>query len=239
MRRGLWRHALALALGLLLAFAISAMTAIAPMWLAPPLMVLTALGLGLRGAWLVLHAAFVPLLLAAVALDLPPWAWLAALALSYALCRHAIVERVPLFLSSQAAVAALAECLPHGARLVDLGCGTGSVVFPLARLRPDLDITGIESAWLPWLICRLRRVGSPVRLIYGNIWQQDWSRYDALYCYLSPAPMARVAAQFRRQAAPGARLISNTFGIENRPPEATVKLHDAMDSELLIWTQPE
>lgn len=230
---------MALALGILLAFAISASTGLAPMWLAPPLMVLTALGLGLRGAWLVLHGLSVPLVLAALALDLPPWVWLLALALSYALCRHAIVERVPLFLSSQAAVAALAERLPRGARFVDLGCGTGSVIFPLARLRPDLVVTGIESAWLPWLVCRLRQRRSAARVVYGDIWQQDWGQFDVVYCYLSPAPMLRVAARFHQQAGPGAWLISNTFGIENQPPETTVKLHDAMDSELLIWTHKE
>jgi SAM-dependent methyltransferase len=36
------------------------------------------------------------------------------------------------------------EALPSGARVIDVGCGSGEIDFELARRRPDLRITGID-----------------------------------------------------------------------------------------------
>ena len=40
--------------------------------------------------------------------------------------------------------AALAERLPHGARVLDVGCGSGDLAALLMRHRPDLRIEGID-----------------------------------------------------------------------------------------------
>lgn len=230
------RHLAALPLAALLAFGLSASVAVAPIWIAPPLTVLLALALGARGLVLAVYALFWPLLVGLASLALPAWAWaLAALAL-FAVCRHAMTERVPLFLSSRAAVDALADSVPQGVRFADLGAGTGSVVVPLARRRPDLTVIGVESAWLPWLLCRWRgRDLDNLRVRYGDIWKQDWHGFDVVYVYLSPAPMSRVWARFRKDAPADGCLISNTFSVDGAPPDRTVPLDDAMDSQLYFW----
>lgn len=41
--------------------------------------------------------------------------------------------------------AKIAACIPRGARVIDVGCGGGFPILPLAILRPDLKITGLDS----------------------------------------------------------------------------------------------
>ena len=39
----------------------------------------------------------------------------------------------------------IAKYIPEGARVADIGCGGGFPSFPLAIVRPDLDVTGFDS----------------------------------------------------------------------------------------------
>ena len=39
----------------------------------------------------------------------------------------------------------VAEYIPQNARVLDVGCGGGYPILPLAIVRPDLDITGLDS----------------------------------------------------------------------------------------------
>ena len=39
----------------------------------------------------------------------------------------------------------VAECIPQNAKVLDVGCGGGYPVLPLAIVRPDLNITGLDS----------------------------------------------------------------------------------------------
>ena len=39
----------------------------------------------------------------------------------------------------------VAECIPQNSKVLDVGCGGGYPVLPLAIVRPDLNITGLDS----------------------------------------------------------------------------------------------
>lgn len=188
------------------------------------------------------HAAFGPLLMLALWLALPPWVYLLAFVLTYAVSRNALTEQVPLYLSSRESTAALAAWLPHGARVLDLGSGDGRVVLRLAQLRPDVQVTGVENAVLPWLYSRLRHVlaGRPgnARLCYGNFWQQDWAAFDVVHAFLSPVPMDRVWQQFLNKCCTNSWLISNTFTINAQEPDQRLPLQGVLQKELLIWRHP-
>ena len=195
-----------------------------------------------RGLALWQHALFGPLLMLALWLALPPWVYLLGFVLTYAVSRNALTERVPLYLSSRESTAALAAWLPHGARVLDLGSGDGRVVLRLAQLRPDVQVTGVENAILPWLYsrCRYLLAGSPAnaRLCYGNFWQQDWSTFDVVHAFLSPVPMDRVWQQFLNKCCANSWLISNTFTINTREPDQRLPLQGILQKELLIWRHP-
>ena len=123
-------------------------------WMQPPLAMLLAMLWRTPRWWWLLHLLLLPAVFLAMQADLPPWLYLLAALLLFAISRNALTERVPLFLTSQAALDALAARLPPAARLIDLGCGTGRLLEGLSRRRPDLILHGVESAWLPWLWAR-------------------------------------------------------------------------------------
>lgn len=188
-----------------------------------------------------LHMLFMPLVALAWSQAWASWLYLCGFVLLFSFSRNALTERVPLYLSSQCSIDTLAQWLPAGARVLDIGSGDGRVVLQLAQLRPDLTLCGVENAWLPWLWSYLRwqLAGRPrnVQLKYGNLWALDWSCFDVIHAFLSPAPMARVWAHFQQHAANGAQLVSNSFGIEAVPPQQRLALDGPLQKELLIWRQ--
>lgn len=188
------------------------------------------------------YALFVPLALGLSALGLPAWVYALLALLCYAVGRNAWRERVPLYLSSHGACERLAGWLPPGASLLDLGSGDGKLAVTLGRLRPDVRVLGLESAWLPHLLGRWRwwRAGRPanVELRYGDFWTDSWSGFDAVYAFLSPAPMPRLWTAFAVKADPGACLISNSFDIPGVPVDQTLVFDGTLQTQLLIWRHP-
>jgi hypothetical protein len=207
-----------------------------PVWIA-----LAGLGAALLGRWLVLPAwwqvinlAFVPLLWLTLQSEIHPAWFLAGFALLALTSLGAIRTRVPLYLSSPRAAAALAARLPEHAQVLDLGCGLGGPLARLSALRPDATLSGIEAAPLNWLIARLRLLGrAQIRL--GSIWDTDLSSQDVVYAYLSPAPMSRLWQKACAEMRPGSLFISNTFSVPGVEPDQEVELHDLSQARLLIW----
>lgn len=188
------------------------------------------------------HALFMPAVVVMQQAALPAWVYLLGLLLTIAVGRNALVERVPLYRSASEVAHKLAECLPQNARLLEAGCGDGRLALQLARLRPDLHIQALENAWGSWLLAQLRWYcsGRPaqVRMRCHSFWQEDWSGYDAVYAFLSPAPMPRVWSKFMAEGKPGCVLISNTFAIPDTQPDERLPLAGALQKELLIWHTP-
>jgi hypothetical protein len=185
---------------------------------------------------------FLPLVGLALSAHMSPWVYFVGLLLTLGFGRNALAERVPLYRSSEAVLEALAERLPQGTRLLEAGCGDARLVLELAKRRPDIEIIGVENAWLTWCWARLRwwRQGrsSNVRIQFGNFWELDWSAYNAIYVFLSPEPMARLWRRFLVSAAPGSLLLSNSFAIPGVEADETLALGGPLQQTLLIWHHP-
>ncbi len=205
-------------------------------WMQPPLAMLLAMLWRTPRWWWLLHLLLLPAVFLAMQADLPPWLYLLAALLLFAISRNALTERVPLFLTSQAALDALAARLPPAARLIDLGCGTGRLLEGLSRRRPDLILHGVESAWLPWLWARLRLARRPnVSVTLGDIWPASLAGYGVIYTYLSPEPMARIWHKVKQEADSNAWLVSNSFAVPGVQPDESIAIDDATASTLYIW----
>ncbi len=188
--------------------------------------------------WLPVHLAFSPLLVAANQLGVPPGWYLAVFIVLTVVYWTSFRTQVPLYLSNAETVAAVAQLLPSGrpARVLDAGSGTGSLIVPLARQRPDCHFDGIEAAPGPYLVSRLLARGLPnVGIVRGDFFARNWSAYDMIYAFLSPVPMTRVWRKARNELRPGAILVSNSFEVPGVAPARVIELGDGRGTTLYLY----
>lgn len=190
-----------------------------------------ALAWGLQSAWWWwgIHAVFSPLAWWVSRSGVASGWYLAAFVLLVLFYRGTVRTQVPLYLSNRAAMQALAERLPaRSLRVLDLGCGTGTVLRALARLRPQDALVGVENSPALLWICRWRTRALPaVQVCAGDFLAQDWRGFDVVYAFLSPAPMAAVWEKARQELPAGAWLVSNSFPV----PEVAAQWTQAVGRE--------
>lgn len=171
---------------------------------------------------------------------IPAWIYLAGFVLCVLVFWNSATGQVPLYLTNTrtwAAIAALAT-QSRARTFIDLGSGSGGGVVFLARANPELDVTGVETAPLVYLMSRLRvamLARNNARIRYKSIWQEDLGRYDLVYCFLSPAPMPEMYRKARKEMRPGTLLVSNSFTVPGHPPDRIVDVSDGRKTRLLIW----
>ncbi len=127
------------------------------------------------------------------------------------------LTRVPLFPSRPAVWALVEALLPedrHGS-VLDMGSGTGGFCLHLAERRPNCQVRGIEWAFLPWLLSRVRARyrGSASRFMHGDFRRHNLAGYDLVFVYLSPAFMPALWEKACREMKPGAWLVSCEFAV--------------------------
>lgn len=192
----------------------------------------------LAGWWWVIQFCFPVALFFALALRLPPTLFLAAFLLFFILYWHTFRTQVPYFPSGAGVQDAVAQLLPadRALRVVDIGSGLGGLVLNLASRREDSEIIGVELAPLPWFISwlRARLSQSRGRFIRADYADMDFSRFDVVFAYLSPAVMSAVWEKARMEMRPGSLLLSNEFAIENQAADMIIQT-ERMRVPLYAW----
>jgi SAM-dependent methyltransferase len=201
--------------------------------------------IGLAPWWLAINAVFVPALSWGLAVEIPPsWA-LGALVTLVVVYGRIWKSRVPLFFSSARTQEALEDLLRRAApdmatggrsTFLDVGCGDARVLTRLAKLHPQSRFEGVEQAWAPWLLARVRCALSKgrTRVRRGDLWTVDLGAYDVVYAYLSPAVMPELWRKARGEMRPGALLVS-AFAVPGAPAAYTVDVGDTMRTRLHAW----
>ena len=177
--------------------------------------------------WWVAIQFFFPIAVAALsALHLPPSIYLVAFMTLLCLYWTTFRTQVPYYPSSVAVWEAVAALMPEQRRLrvIDIGCGIGGLVLHLAARRPDCDVIGIEVAPLPWLIStvRARMRTSRARFVRGDYERLDFSDYDIVFAYLSPAAMPSLWQKAREEMRAGSLLLSHEFEVPGVEPDFVV-----------------
>ena len=82
----------------------------------------------------------------------------------------------------------LAEIKPDE-QVYDLGCGDGRIIITAAK-KYQARAVGIEIDPIRWLWCQflitIFGLRGQVRIIFGDLFQQDLSEADVVVCYLLP-----------------------------------------------------
>jgi len=103
----------------------------------------------------------------------------------------------------------------------DMGCGDGRLVFESARHAKKAIGYELSIPLVLWgkLVGLLRRSKAKIR--FGNIWKQDYSDADVIFCYLMPGAMKKFYQVVWPHLKKGTRVISNAFQIHDVQPAQT------------------
>ncbi|MAL80085.1 MAG: trans-aconitate methyltransferase [Sneathiella sp.] len=196
-------------------------------------------GFGFSAPWVIGQVGAPPLLVLALALDIPSWVFPLVLLLLVLLFWNVAGNRVPLFLTNRLTYRAIEEVLPdRPLHFVDLGSGLGGILRYLATRRPDARFSGLETAPLPfalsWLMGKFSGSDN-LEMRYRDIFREDLSQYDVVYCFLSPVPMPALFEKARAEMKPGSLFISNSFTVPDHQPDEVVEVMDRRRTKLLVW----
>ncbi|PPD33835.1 MAG: hypothetical protein CTY19_06650 [Methylomonas sp.] len=192
--------------------------------------------------WQLIHLLFVPAVWLFLTFQIDGWIYMAAFLLSLAIFWGTFKGDVPLFLSSDAVSKALATIVKRqrANNLIDLGAGIGSAVIPLAKQLPQLEITAVERAPLPWLILRWRcRRFSNIKVLRQNLWDTALAEYDIVFLFLSPMAMPRMQDKCLQEMRTRSVVVSSSFEMPIWPTERTIQLKDIKHTRLYCYRLPE
>jgi len=121
----------------------------------------------------------------------------------------------------------------------DLGSGDGRIVIMAAKKYGARGV-GIELDGK--LVATSRQaaiesgVADKVTFIEGDLFEQDISAATVVTLYLWPSVNTRLESKLRRELRPGARIVSNAFGIGHWRPDHAGRATDG--AAVLLWTVP-
>lgn len=187
--------------------------------------------------WLPLQLFFAPAVVGAQGLQVPPLAWAAAFAAVAFVFGGTFRTQVPLFLTARAVRARLGELLPQdrSIRFIDLGCGLGTVLAGLKKLRPECEFHGVELAPLPYIVSAMHAGRLGCEIERRDIMAVNLAGFDVVYAFLSPAPMAELWAKAKREMRPGSLFVSLAFAVPGVEPDDAIDVSDRQRHTLYLW----
>lgn len=188
--------------------------------------------------WLPIQFFFPIALLLAHTIALSPVVYLVVFLLLVLVYWTPFKTRVPLYLSGESIWEKVAAFLPKDApvRFADVGSGVGGLALHLAERFPKASITGIELAPFPWLISWIRgRIRhNRARFVWGNYHNVDFSQFDIVFTFLSPAAMASLWEKASSDMQQDSLLLSYEFIIPHVKPDIVIPASSG-DAALYGW----
>ncbi|MBU3603356.1 bifunctional 2-polyprenyl-6-hydroxyphenol methylase/3-demethylubiquinol 3-O-methyltransferase UbiG [Polynucleobacter sp. AP-Kaivos-20-H2] len=166
--------------------------------------------------WRYIHLLFPFAILMALVLQIPTGYFLLGFIVTGALFWSVFITQVPFYPSKPEVWDAVSELLPgKQLRILEIGSGLGNFAIRIAQLRPESQVEGIEIAPLPWLISTVQAklFTSRVRFRLGNYEKVNFSDYDLIFAYLSPAAMPELWDKALLEMNSESLLISHEFPV--------------------------
>ncbi|MBT8623116.1 SAM-dependent methyltransferase [Polynucleobacter paneuropaeus] len=166
--------------------------------------------------WRYIHLVFPLAIWVALELHIPTSYFVVGFILTGALFWSVFITQVPFYPSKPEVWTAVSELLPgKKLRILEIGSGLGNFAIRIAQLRPESRVEGIEIAPLPWLISvvQAKFLTSRVRFRLGNYEKVNFSDYDLIFAYLSPAAMPELWDKALLEMNSESLLISHEFPV--------------------------
>lgn len=109
----------------------------------------------------------------------------------------------------------LADIKP-GAVMYDLGCGDGRIVQAAANA--GARATGFEVSILPYLMARVRLIGSQARVRFRDFWSMNLHDADVIYFFLMPGIYSKLKTKLENELKPGAKVIAHVWPVDGWTP---------------------
>ena len=172
--------------------------------------------------WKYIHFIFPLAVYITSRFEIPSLVYLLAFLFLLSLHTASYKNRVPYFPSKTTVWARVNDFLTsrNAKNFIDLGSGLGGLVLHLKHKNPALTVIGIEMAPLPWFISVLRKklTKSNANFILGDYQALNLGQYDAIFTYLSPAPMEYLYEKAVREMRTNTLFLSHEFPIPNIKP---------------------
>lgn len=193
---------------------------------------------GLPISWRVLNLLLPWATAATLALNVSGAIYLAPLCLLAAIYAPALLTRVPYYPTSRSAYALILAELPTDRpfSFVDVGCGFGDLLLFLAKQRPNGRFEGIELGPLPLLVARAKAIlrrQTNLSVYCRDMWRTDFTQFDYVYTFLSPAAMERIWEKVSHEMRPGTTFITNSFPVPH-PADEELAVRDERNGTLYI-----
>ena len=181
---------------------------------------LLAIWLDFPLSWKLFNFLLVPSAVGYVSLELPSGFLAIAVVITVLIYLPTLWTGVPYYPTSPKMYQVVCSKLPVDApfTFIDLGCGFAGLLAYLRRERPNGHYTGVDISPLPFLLSKLRFVlcgAKNVEISYSSFWNLDLSKFDYVYAFLAPPPMARLWAKAQGEMKSGAVFMTNTFVVDH------------------------
>ena len=142
--------------------------------------------------------------------------------------------------TSGKAKALLLAAIPknHSGKIVELGSGWGTLLFPLAKKHPLSTIVGYELSPIPYWFSKLRHCFQPlsnIKIYRKDFFQIPLNEASIVVCYLFPGAMERLKNKFDRELVSETLVISNTFAVPGWNPTKVLELNDIYHTKIYIY----
>jgi len=191
--------------------------------------------------WRWIHFAFPFAVLVMLQWQIPNEFYLISFIVTASLFWTTFRTQVPFYPSRPAVWHEVVKLIPMqpSTKLIDIGSGLGDMPMVVAKLRPNCHAEGIEIAPLPLLVSQVRAwlKRSSARFKLGNYNDLNFSDYDVVFAYLSPAVMQALWQKAHLEMRPKSLLISLEFEIKDWPPSFIITPKDG-SPKLYVWRMP-
>ena len=187
--------------------------------------------------WRWIHGLFPLAMYWMLLLTLPNEVYLIGFLITLSVFWTTFRSQVPFFPSRPIVRQKVAALIPQTEtfRMIDIGSGLGDLSMHIAQVNPRCQVEGIEIAPLPWLISTIRAWfnQSSAHFKLGDYHSLDFSQYNLVFAYLSPAAMPSLWEKVRQEMQSGSRLVSYEFDIPGVP--ASYKIQGESHPTIYVW----